>query len=475
MNRYPTILVAIATALLLTAGVAAQRGGGAPAELEAVTQRAAVTGDLNEAISAYGRIADRYAKSDPAVAAMALVRMAQAYESQGNREARRVYERVVQDSSSQKDAAASARAALTATAAPLSAVTSEIDVQGLYTVSPDGRYAFTVDNEIYELQKGTSRPFGTGDGNSDSVSVSKDGKYVAYVWEKFDARGELSAELRVASTAPGIAQDRTLFLTDSDSSIDWLWVHDWTPDDKWIAVVLRRKDSCEIGLISVDDGRYRSLKSVDSRRSVPGGVFVNPLDGRYMAFDVADDSTGRQRDIFVLTIDRNSVEAVRIVDNPTDDAVVGWSPDGKYLVFASRRTSGVTDLRAVPFRGGKPAGTPMVIRPNMGPFESFGITRSGALFYAVSRPPSRFQLANVGVSAERLELSSLSRAVEIDGGSPRFSPDSKHVVYVTQETAFERRPRLYTLWIRSLDSPVHAAPNRDGPGDVFKCQRVVPG
>jgi len=95
----------------------------------------------------------------------------------------------------------------------------------------------------------------------------------------------------------------------------------------------------------------------------------------------------------------------------------------------------------------------MVIRPNMGPFESFGITRSGALFYEVSDPAGRFQIANVGVSAERLELSSLSGAVEVVGGSPRFSPNGKYVAYGTEETAFGRRPRLYTLWLRSLDSP----------------------
>ncbi len=84
--------------------------------LEAARKAEVVDGDLNGAIKRYQAIVAQYAKTDRALVATALVRMADSYRKLGNPEWRNIYERVVREFADQKDAVAEARANVGATA-----------------------------------------------------------------------------------------------------------------------------------------------------------------------------------------------------------------------------------------------------------------------------------------------------------------------------------------------------------------------
>src|SRR5207244_9789425 len=115
---------------------------------------------------------------------------------------------------------------------------------------------------------------------------------------------------------------------------------DWSPDGKWIAVGLDRaaESEGEIGLVSTADGSLRVLKS-----SQPQGLkYLFSPDGKYLA---GDFGTFEQREIHLLAVDGSSETPV--LAQPANDRVLGWSPDGKRLLFASDR-SGLSGIWAIP-------------------------------------------------------------------------------------------------------------------------------
>jgi outer membrane protein assembly factor BamD (BamD/ComL family) len=87
-----SILIGTLAAIL----VAGAQSNEAERQLKAAMNAELVNGDLKTAIKQYGEIAAKH-KNDRAVAAMALVRMAEAYHKLGDAESRKVYERVLRE------------------------------------------------------------------------------------------------------------------------------------------------------------------------------------------------------------------------------------------------------------------------------------------------------------------------------------------------------------------------------------------
>src|SRR5207253_2005584 len=72
---------------------------------------------------------------------------------------------------------------------------------------------------------------------------------------------------------------------------------------------------------------------------------------------------------------------IHAVEHSSNNLMTGWSPDGKWFLFASDR-SGSMDLWGLPFGDGNPQGAPVPLRVNIPvaqQIQPMGVTQSGAL------------------------------------------------------------------------------------------------
>ena len=438
--------------------VGAQKSDPAAALLQSAIHKQIVDGDLKEAIKMYNEILSKYS-SNRAIGAQALIHMAESFEKLGDSESRKIYERVVREFSEQKEALAIARARL---GWPTSSgiVTRQawtgrkVDTEG--TVTADGRYLSFVDWEtgdlaLHDMSNGSDQRLtnkGSWDDSGDFAeesAISPDGKHVAYAWYN-GKKGRY--DLRLVSSSGGAASPTVLYGNDEVASIA---PYDWTPDSKRIAVQIQRIDrTAQIGLVDAANGSLQILKSTDWRGSTR--LSVSP-DGRYLAFDLPVSVESQQRDVFVLGIDGS--REIPAVDHDGMDTVVGWSPDGKQLFFASdRNRTTLPDLWAVPMRDGRTEGSPLRVNSLSGwPF-ALGITRAGSLYFGVRTDgSSEIFIASVDFDAAKV-LSPPVSVVEQTFGSnrqPDWSPDGREIVYISRGVK-DPRGRFNTLNIRSIST-----------------------
>src|SRR5215471_8935823 len=135
---------------LFTAALVAEPAQSPDVQFRAAQQKEIVEGDLNAAIAMYRKLADDRA-TPPDVAARALVRLGRCYQRLGNSEARKAFERVVNQFSAQTAAAAEAK-------------------QFLAAMGNGGTTEYGI--SIRKLQSGI-------DGILDSLCLTRDGKYMA--------------------------------------------------------------------------------------------------------------------------------------------------------------------------------------------------------------------------------------------------------------------------------------------------------
>ncbi|MBI4472551.1 MAG: PD40 domain-containing protein [Acidobacteria bacterium] len=420
----------------------------------AAMEKETVQGDLKGAIEQYKKIAQ---SKDRSIAARALVRMADSYQKLGDTEAQKVYERIVRDYADQKEAASMARARLGRTE---SAVTStSMASRQVWTLPPggsvrgsgisaDGRlmtyidWATGGDLAVHDFATGRDRRLSnrTNDFDyMDTAAISRDGKQVAYTWYTANANRN---ELRVASLeGAGLPQSRLLF---ANEDVLWFQPFDWSPDGNWIAVQLTRQDRTgQLGLISARDGTLRVLKSSDWRGA--NQLFFSP-DGKYLGFDVpVGETANAPRDVFILAVD-GSREIPAVVSS-NNDTMMGWSPDGKHLLFASDR-SGTVSLWAVPIADGRPQGSPELIKPDI-PRRSIGVSPSGSLYMGVPLNDQDIHVATVDLETGKLVGKPVKPIQSFVGfnDNPDWSPDGKEMAYISRRPGVAR-----VLGIRSVET-----------------------
>ena len=421
--------------------------------MQAAMKKELVDGDLNGAIKQYAEIVAKY-KNDRAVTAMALVHMAECYQKMGDAESRKIYEQVVREYGDQKEAVTLARARLGGTVAQNTGIATrqvwtgpKVDVYG--AVAPDGRHLAFVDQEtgdlaLHDLSTGEDHHITNKGSWSDSKEYAEksvfapDGKQVAYSWFNKDGRYDLRV---IGVSASSDAPQRVLY---SNPDIDWIAPYDWSRDGKWIAVQLQRKDrTAQMGLVAASDGSLRILKSVDWRLSIK--VSFSP-DSRYLAFDLPAGESSEQRDVYVLAIDGSS--QIPAVIHPAEDLVIGWSPNGRHLLFASDRT-GKTAIYALAFESGKMQGTPMLVQSDIGQASVIGLSRPGTLFYGVKNGSRDFLTAAVDFETGRV-LTPPSPAVQKFLGTnyqPDWSRDGRLLSYQSY-----REHQVILLVIRSVET-----------------------
>ncbi len=320
------------------------------------------------------------------------------------------------------------------------------------SVSPDGRYLTFTDWDtgnlmVRDLTTDTDRiivPANNVKGGRVSVSaeastISRDGRQVAYSW--FD-EGKDRYELWVANLL-GDASPRRLYASDNG---EWLAPRDWSPDGKSIVALLSSKDfTLKLGLISVASGEVRILKS----GHFPGNTrpFFSP-DGNYLAYDLPQDAISAG-DVWVMVVDGSSDH--RVIGHRARDVVMGWSPDGQHLLFASDRTGSMA-LFALGMQSGIARGLPIALKPDIGFADSLGVTTSGALFWS-TRPGTRggsIQLAQFDLHSGAVRSArDVSPSPHENNVNPSWSPDGKYLAYVSVRGRAGEPP---TIVLRTADA-----------------------
>ena len=419
-----------------------------------------VKGELEKAIEVYQTIVTKFSANRP-ISSKAQLHIGLCYEKLGNTQARTAYERVVRDFADQTENVALARVKLAALSglSPMTMTARRIETPLTDTpgggISPDGRYfSFcdwdTGDLAIRDLQTGKDRRL-TNEGNlgDENATIyqqagvsawSSDGNQIAYEWYRASDAGRV--ELRVVGLDGG--KPRILTRNDGGSFA-------WSPDGKHIvASVSMRNGPTQIVLISTMDGSARVL--TDLKRVIyPITVRFSP-DGRYVAYDRLPDDMSPERDIVLLSIDTG--QETPLIQHPADDYLLGWSRDGKWIIFASDRT-GALGLWVVGMSDSKTQGEPQLVKPGIDRILPVGLTRQGALYYGVVRATEDVYTVDLDPATGTVTSAARKAIEQYEGGnfSPSYSPDGKSLAYVSRRGNSPYPTNVgNALCIRSLDT-----------------------
>ena len=413
-------------------------------------------GNLQQAIELYQRVAREFA-SDRALAARALVRMADCYVKLGDAQARAVYERITREYPEQTAAVQEARTHLQVRAQPRTAVQGdrlvwgparEVDLFG--TVSPDGRYLTYVDwistgnVVVRDLVAGTDRTLTNNTQNAEHgyggwSAISRSGDQIAYAWQPRDVVG--GYELRVVPFEGTAAASRLLLPLNGR---DAFRPFDWSPDGRWIAVEIEREDqSSQLAVVNARSSELRVLKSIDWR-GVNKAVF-SP-DGRYLAYDLLEGEGVRTQRVWVMAVDASREAAVTAVS--TTNALMGWATDG-HLLFASDR-SGHVGLWAMRVEDGRPRDVPVLVKPDLSSTWSLGLTRSDSLYVWKPAGAEYVTVADFDATAgeSRPAPAPMFQAFVDSRGRPAWLADGKRLLYISCNTTGGSNCRIF---IRDLE------------------------
>jgi len=418
-----------------------------------------VKGELQNAIDLYQQIV----KNNPEnrqVTAKSLFQMGMCYEKLGNQEAKKAYQRIIQEFADQKDVVTEARIRLSRIEKPayseriddmiVRKVLPDTDIDPLGTPSPDGRYISYTDWEsggnlaILDLKTGGRRCLTAYESEDEAVyysSWSPDGKEIAYHWWNesvsriyiFDLNDDKSRDLL------------------NRKDVEWIELGNWSSDGKHILATLSFNGGpkCQIVKVSIENGSLEVLRTFE-KTYTEGRPYYSP-DSRFIAYNYPVKEDFENNNIFILSLEDNHEFA--LFEHPAHDYILGWTPDGKHLLFASDRT-GTVDAMVLAVDQGKPVGQPELVKSNIGPIVPMGFTQNGSFFYG--QWP---QADNIYVTELDVEKGSILTPPEIiierfEGKNymPDYSSDGRYLAYVSNRGIITQGSAGSVLCIRDMES-----------------------
>jgi Tol biopolymer transport system component len=426
---------------------AAQTGNDPEKQLQAAINKEVVEGDLNAAIDLYKQVITNNG-NNRAVAAKALLRLGGCYEKLGQDEARKTYERLVQNYADQPEQAREAQSRLAAMEKPAgesqeSTFATRLVWEGADGVSrnapsPDGKYMTYVDWDsgnlaVRDLKAETSRML-TKEGSlyypyqcAASSRWSHDGKQIAYKWEK-ESKNGIEDQLRVLPLED--PKPRVIFRGDEykGGRVEPL---DWSPDDKQVLVRISHGGRADqLALIPAKGGTPRVIKEFDEETLSTGVALFSP-DGRYVVYNRTPGNVAAL-DIFLLSMSED--KEIPLIQHPADDQVFGWSPDGNWILFLSHRT-GTSSLWVIQVKGGKPQGTPVNVRRSADHITPLGFAKDGSFYYGdVVKEGRDIYTAGIDLETGKLVTPPEKAIEQYEGWNmyPQYSPDGKSLAYISR-------------------------------------------
>jgi Tol biopolymer transport system component len=336
---------------------------------------------------------------------------------------------------------------------------------GLGEISPDGRHLSFVDWRAGNL---AVRDLSTGQNRTLTKSSwkewlarlvredvvlefplysrwSPDGSQIAYDWWSTAWSDSPSNELRVI----GFEDTRPRVLCETDENT-FLTTVDWSPDGREILVNLLSEPTKQgrLAAVALANGAIRILKENDDGDPVDTVVGYSP-DGRYILYSDPPHAGSLASDVFALSSDGQ--RETRLVDHPSNDVAAGWSPDGGWVLFLSDRT-GTLDLWSLPVEDGRPAGEPRLVKTGNDRVFPAGFDESGRFYYATGRHSVDVFTARMDPQSGRI-LSPPTRAIRRFEGSndwPAYSRDGSQLTYVSARASIaSMHPRFNILCVHS--------------------------
>jgi hypothetical protein len=456
-------LLAFAFGLLivLSPDTAAQKAQSAEVLLGAALHQEEVEGNLEAAIETYKKLLAEYPDNRP-LAAQAAFRIGMCYERLGRREAQKAYEEVLAKYTDQAEFAAKARERLAAlqTGSPAAVpegretnlIIRRIPKLDMYAKpSPDGKYFAYVDWEtgnlaIQDTLTGATRLL-TKDGSlmkesgryAGFCAWSEDSKRIAYFWDIYEPK-QSHTELRVVSLE-GDSPPVTIALPESEYPS---WVYGWSRDGSRIFIELSgdRGRTSEMAWIDLRSNKVEKANLELFRGAAKPGQIQTTGEEDIILYHCPARGAGTPLDIYRGNL--KTGESSAIVEHPAEDLLVGVLPGTDWLLFASDRR-GRLDLWGVPLRQGKTGGPPVLVKQGIGRFFPLGFTNGGRYYYATLSVTDDVFFADFDPDARRVigEPRKLASPWEGTNMGPSFSPDGKHLAYITK-----RGP---------IPTPVHSA------------------
>jgi len=419
--------------LILFSGLSSQQTAGELFEKALYVEEG--QGDLQKAIGLYQDIVKRFPESRE-VAAKAQLHIGLCYEKLGLKEAEKAFQKVVNDFPEQKEAVKLARerlSLLSGARAALEKGAGEFQIRKVWdnasdssgSPSPDGKRISFTDWENYgnlgirDLETGKNRlltdvsSWDSGEMCYQSI-FSPDGSQIAYSWQTKEGPVQLRI-VRADGSASRVLSD--------GKDLQFQTASSWSADGKAILAILIAPDQTrKIAFVSIDDGTVRAVKSMAGRRVNDEWKASLSPDSRYIAYNYAPSADSNNLDIFLLTAD--GTRQVPLVEHPSNDAIIGWAPDGHRLIFKSDRTGnmGIYSIQVV---DGKPQGEPELLKLDVGNIYTMGLSKDGSLFYGLFSGWSDIFVTALDPQTGKV-LSPPEKAIRLNEGSnsaPDWSPD----------------------------------------------------
>lgn len=180
---------------------------------------------------------------------------------------------------------------------------------------------------------------------------------------------------------------------------------------------------------------------------------VSP-DGNHLAF--ASNRTGSYN-IYILTFGQSGIR--QLTQSKKDDRYPSWSTDNKKVVFDSERT-GHGDLYETAVDGSS-GYLQLTDRADLDEYANYQPKGEGLLFASAPKRGIIRSKMKV-VFADRRGFANDARVLA-DGDEPRFSPDGKRVVFVSQRT------KNKDIWVMNCEGGMQTQLTTDAKDDQNPC------
>lgn len=432
-------------------------------------------GNLEEAIKLFQKIVDNF-PDNRELASQALLQIGLCYDLLGEKKAEATFRKLIADYPDQKDTVQIAREKL----ALLSQKTEESsNNQGKLSLrevtspyedgwpeggpSPNGQYFSFIDWDrganlsLFAIKSEEVIPLTTYKQISQSWCSdpiwSRDGLKIAYTYHNTPDQKDEVHIIRITDK-----KDEIVYKNLEKKVVA---IAGWSSDQKKLYVDIQYKNlNRSLGYISIDSGLLTEIEQLE--KTIPNSTRVSP-DGRYLGYHFRDENGNSN----IQAISTDGKENNFLVEHPSRDLFLGWTPDRNHILFSSDR-SGSNSIWLLPVSNGKSNGEPSMVHNITGNFSGYGFTSTGAFYFDESHSIKDVYTAKIDLDTGKI-LPAPERVEKANQGhsrTPFWSHDGKHLGY------FFENGNIYSLKILSLKTgEIHEWLLDFSPAEYFQLPR----